>query len=193
MAESQSRPDATEDELGERAGKINERLAELEVKVDLWDDEERERFRAVIAELKEDQAALVAAAKRVGASAGSEWKAVAESSHRALDRLESEVQAAWADFEVEMADDVDAYRSATQRQLEAWQGHRDRMRLQAKLAEMEARDAVADLEQAFEAARPELERAKDVADEAFHAVKDKVREAVAHLRAAARDASRKMG
>ena len=57
---------------------------------------------------------------------------------------------------------------------------------------MEAREAVADLESAFDSARPELDRAKGAAADALEAVRDSAREFVAHLRAKSREASRTM-
>ncbi len=179
-------------ELGARAAKINERLEALEVKVDLWDSVEREPHRALLAELKEDQAAVADMLRDLRSAAGEEWRALSDRTRRAFDRLESEVHTAWADVEAEMADDADTFRAASARQLDTWRGHVDRMRLQAKLAEMEARDAFTDLERAFEAARPELDQARDAADDALTTIRTKSREMVGHLRAAARDASRKM-
>jgi molybdenum-dependent DNA-binding transcriptional regulator ModE len=180
------------EELEERIGKLNEHIAEFEAKVDLWDGESKGHFATVVAELKDDRDVAVASARRVSETAGEEWHKVADRTTRAFERLETELQAAWADFEGELADDVDTYKAAAQRQLESWRGHVDQMRLQAKLGEMEARDALDELEHAYEAARPHLEQAKDSADEGFGSLRERGREVLEHLRAAARAASRKM-
>lgn len=180
------------EELEERIGKINDHIAEFEAKVDLWDGESRGHFATVVAELKDDRDVAVASARRVSETAGEEWQKVAERTARAFERLETELQAAWADLEAELADDVDAYKAAAQRQLESWRGHVEQMRLQAKLGEMEARDTLNELEQAYEAARPHLEQAKDTADEGFGSLRERGRELLAHLRDAARVASRRM-
>jgi hypothetical protein len=184
-------PDQFDELLSERTAKINERLEALEVKVDLWDVAPG-HFKTLIGELREDQDALSQAAASVRQAAAEEWHEVAGRFMRALDRLEGEVATAWADFEAEVADDLDTFREASARQMESWHAHVDKMRLQAKLGEMEARDAVADLERAFDAARPELEKAKGVAADALGAAKESARELIAHLRSAARRASRKM-
>ncbi len=191
-AVSPQTPTDLDAELGARAAKINDRIEALEIKVDLWDSVEREPHRALVAELKDDLAAIVAMLGDLRSTAGEEWRMISDRTRRAFERLESEVQTAWADVEAEMAEDADAFRTASARQLETWRGHVDRMRLQAKLAEMEARDAFADLERAFQAARPELDRARDAADDALVTIKTKSRDMVAHLRTAARVASRKM-
>ncbi len=182
----------TDIDLGERLAAVNESLEALEIEVNLWDDEETTVFGTIVAELKGDNAALRAAAGRIGASAEAEFHSAAAKTRGAIDRLEGEVRAAWADFEAERADDVAKYRAATRKQLEAWQELLDRMRLQAHLAEMDAKDAVAEMEHAFDAARPELERAKDAAADALEALRLQVRELIAHLRQAARNASKTM-
>ncbi len=185
-------PDEFDELLSDRSGKINDSLEQLEIKVDLWDGGDPGHFRGLVAELREDHATLLEGARMVRETAGEEWRDVVDRFMRALERLESAVATAWADFEAEAADDLDDYRSASAKQLESWRGHVDRLRLHAKLAEMDARDAVDDLERAFEAARPELEKAKQTAGEAVAAAKETSRELVAHLRQASRDASRRM-
>lgn len=180
------------DDLEARMGKLNEHIAEFEAKVDLWDGDSKGQFATVVAELKDDRDAAAESAKRVSQTAGEEWQKVAERASRALERLETELQAAWADLEAELADDVDTYKAAAQRQLDSWRGHLDQMRLQAKLAEMEARDTLGDLESAYEAARPHLEQARDTADESFGSLRERGREVLTHLREAARAASSKM-
>lgn len=185
-------PDELDELLSRRTGKINETLEALEVKVDLWDAGEPSAFRTLIGELRDDQQALSESARAIGSAASEEWHEVAGRLMRALERLESEVAAAWSDFEAEVAEDVDAYRAATANQLETWRMHVDTMRVHAKLAEMEARDSVNQLEQAFDAARPELEKAKETAAEAFEAAKESVRDFVAQLRTRSRDASRSL-
>ncbi len=180
------------EELEERIGKLNDHIAEFEAQVDLWDGESKGHFAAVIAELKDDRDAVIASAHRLSETAGEEWRNVAERAIRAFERFETELQAAWADLEAEVANDVDTYKAATQRQLDSWRGYVDQMRLQAKLGEMEARDALTDLEHAFDAARPHLEQAKDSADEGFGSLRERSREALRHLREAARAASHDM-
>jgi hypothetical protein len=181
-----------DDDLDERVEKVNKELAALEIEVDLWDHEQKTRFRAIVSELKGDNSTLAAAVGRVGTAADEELHAIGTKTRQAIERLEGEVKAAWADFEAERADDLTRYQAAARNELEAWQRLVDRMRVQSHLAGMDAKDAVAEMEHAFDAARPELERAKDAAEDALDTLKRHVRELVAHLRQAARDASRIM-
>jgi hypothetical protein len=190
MSDSTATP--SPDELQERIGKLNESIEAFQAKVELSGGETKGYFASVLAELADDRDVAAESVRRVSETAGEEWHRVAERTSLAFERLETELQAAWADLEAELADDVDTYKAAAQRQLDSWRGHLDQMRVQAKLAEMEARDTLGDLEHAFDAARPHLEQAKDSADEGFGSLRERGREALTHLREAARAASRKM-
>jgi hypothetical protein len=177
-------PMALED-LSERTTKLDESLEALEIRVDLWRTDEQSHYRQIVDELKKDFAAMVHFLREMEAKAGEEWHHIADATVRSLERLEGRLDTAWSDFEAELADNTDTYRQASSRQLEAWRAHVDRLRVHAKLAEMDARDAVHDLEVAFAAARPEMEQAKTAADEAVQTLKASTREVIAHLRTAA--------
>jgi hypothetical protein len=180
------------DELTERIGKLNEHIDAFQVEVDLWQGDRKSDFASVVAELRDDRDAAAAAMRKIGAAAGEEWQKVTVQASRAFQRLESELEAVRADFAAEVAEDADAFKVATQRQLDSWRGHVEQLRLQAKLAEMDARDALADLERAYEAALPHLEQAKESADESVKALRERGRGVTDELRSAARAASRKM-
>jgi|GEM_PF-4589553 len=190
MSDAASVPSPSD--LTERIGKLNERIDAFQVKVDLWEGAGKGHFAAIAAELGSDRDAVARSLHHVGEAAGEEWHKVVGYAARAFDRLESEVEAARADLEAELADDVDTYKAAVDRQRDSWRGHLERMRVQAKLGEMEARDVLADLEHAYEAARPHLEEAREKSDEGFGSLRERGREVMAHLRDAARAASRKM-
>lgn len=193
MRPTSPKPDQTDQDLAARTAKIDESLAQLEIKVDLWDSGQTGHFRTVVAELKEDRRTVAHSLQVLSETLSEEWHEVSNRLQRSIERLEGELQTAWADLETEIADDVDSYRSASARQLELWHGQVDRLRLHAKLVEMETRDALSEMEAAFAAARPELERARDSAEEALGNLRTTSREFVTHLRKASRAASRTMG
>lgn len=180
------------DDLTDRIGKLNEAIDAFQVEVDLWHDDRKSDFAALVVEMRDDRDAATAAMRQVGATAGEEWQKIAAQAARALQRLESELEAVRADFAAELADDADTFKAATHRRLESWRGHVEQLRLQAKLAEMDTRDALGDLERAYEAALPQLEQARENADEGLKTLREQGREVTDHLRSAARAASRKM-
>lgn len=185
-------PAPSPDELHERIGKLNDHIGEFEAKVELWNGESKGHFATVLAELKDDRDATAAALHKVSDTAGDEWRRVAGATSRSFERIEAELQAAWSDLEAELAQDAKAYRAAVERELESWHGYVDRLRVQANLAGMEARDVMTRVEHAFDAARPQLEQALESTEEAFRSLRTNVRDVVTRLWAAARDASRQL-
>lgn len=180
------------EELTDRIGKINDEIEKFEVRIDGWGEDKDGRFSELGRELADDRDVVVAATKRIGEVARDEWHQAADRARHSLEQLERELETAWADLEVELAEDVDAYKAATRRQIDSWRGYVELARLRASLAGMEARDAVAKLDSAYEAARPQLDQAWAAADEAFAGLRDRARTAVVHLRDAARDAMKSL-
>jgi len=182
-----------EEELTDRIGKINDEIEKFDARVNIWGADRDSRFANVGTELAEDRDMVVAAVRRVGVVARDEWRQTAESVRTSVAQLEHEIETARADLEVELADDVDAFRAAAEGQVTSWKGYLDLLRLRAKLASMDARDALETLESAYRAAQPELEGARTAANAAFAALRDSTRNTVIHLRQAARDATTPRG
>lgn len=177
-----------DEDLTYRIGKINEQIDRFEAHVDL-SGRIAGRFAVVGSQLEADRDTLVQVARRMGTVAEEEWRHSADQLRASVEQIEQELGTAWADLEAEVADDIDVYKDAAQRQLETWRGYVDHLRVRTALAGMEARDAFGAVEAAFQAASPELEQALNAADDAFESLKDRARDAVGHLRDATRAAA----
>lgn len=193
MTDDTSAPDREDvDELAERVDKINESLEDLEIRIEVSGPEIVERFRDVITRLKADRSAVASSARTAAAATGDAWRTIVSSAQQALDRLERELAAAWADLEASLADDVDSFKNASSRQLDSWKSYVEELKLQARLAGMEAREALGELDKAFDAARPQLEEARSAADDTWEQTKRGVGELVARLWDAAQTVSAEM-
>ena len=148
-----------------------------------------ERFHVIGAELRKDGEIVADFTARLSEAAGEAWHDVKAAAERAVERLEGDVATARADLTAELADDPTEYRTAAREQADTWKAHHERLKLHAKLGEMEARDKVAELEEAYQRAKPELGKAGEAATETLDALKTQVRGLVDHLRRAARDFS----
>ena len=124
--------------------------------------------------------------------AGEAWRDLRDAAERAFDRLESSIATAWADLRADKATEPHEYREAARIQADSWRTHLDRLKLHARLGQMEARDAAAGLDDAYQRARPELERAGAAVGDALEALREPARDLVAHLRRAAKDFSREL-
>lgn len=192
MDSSPTNTDEYGDHFHSRVANVNQSLEDFHVDIDLSSPDVAERFREVAAELREDRERVAAFAERIRESAGEAVHELRDAAERAIERLEGDVSTARADLRAELAADPAEYREAAQAQAETWKAHLERLRLHAKLGEMEARDTFTELEGAYERAKPELERAGEVAADTFHALKSQVSGVVAHLRKAARDFSKSL-
>jgi hypothetical protein len=103
-------------------------------------------------------------AQLLGSAAGEAWEALARDLERGLAQLESEVAVARANLEAELAGTRQSYLEALRYQLDAWRGRVEHLRVQAALAEMEARDELDELlervDNAYRAARQQLDKAE---------------------------------
>ena len=173
----------------ERVRNVNQSIEDFHVEVDLSGPEVADRFHAIGAELRKDGEIVADFTAKLSEAAGEAWHDLKEAGERAVERLEGDVATARADLTAELADDPSEYRTAAREQAETWKAHLERLKLHAKLGEMEARDKVAELEEAYQRAKPELDKAGEAASETLDALKTQVRGLVDHLRRAARDFS----
>ncbi len=183
-------PEEYGDYFTERIDRLNQRIEDFQIEVDLSSPDVAERFREVVIDLRADQERIGEFARNVRESATSTFHEVRDAAERSYERLEGEVATAWADLRADKAMEPQEYRAAVHEQAESWRTHLDRLKLHAKLGQMEARDAAAGLDDAYQRARPELERAGEAAGDALEALKEPARELMAHLRRAAKDFSR---
>jgi chromosome segregation ATPase len=183
----------TPDEYGEyfrdRVERLNQSIEDFHVEIDLGGPEIGERFREIATEMKHDREHVADFASRIKEAAGDAFHDLKEGAERALERLEGDMATARADLAAELAADPAEYREAAKTQAETWRAHLDRLKLHAKLAEMEARDKLDELEGAYQRAKPELDKASEAAGDAIDAIKEQARSLVDHLRKAARDFS----
>jgi hypothetical protein len=189
-------PPATPEEYGgyftERVDRLNRAIKDFHIEVDLSSPDVAERYREVLDDLNVDHEAVSSFARRLGDSATDAWHEMRDAAERAHERLEGDIATAWADLRAEKATEPHEYRAAVRAQAESWRAHLDRLKLHARLGQMEARDAVGGLDDAYQRAKPELERASDAAGDALEALKGPARDLVAHLRRAAKDFSRSL-
>ena len=189
-------PAATPEEYGgyfsERVDRLNRAIEDFRIEVDLSSPDIAERYREVLADLHVDHERVDDFARRLGESATETWHEIRNAAERAHERLEGDISTAWADLRAEKAVEPHEYRAAVRAQAESWRTHLDRLKLHAKLGQMEARDAVGGLDDAYQHAKPELERASDAVGDALDALKAPARDMVAHLRKAAKDFSRSL-
>jgi DNA repair exonuclease SbcCD ATPase subunit len=190
MADLPQTPHEYGDYLEDRVSRLNQSIEDFHVEIDLSGPEIAERFRQIAADLKTDREHVTAFADRVRESAGEAWQELRDAAERAAERLEGDVGTARADLAAELAADPADYREAARHQAEAWSAHLERLKLHAKLAEMEARDKIEQLDGAYQKAKPELDRAGEAAGEALESLKGQMRGLVDHLRRAAREFSK---
>jgi DNA repair exonuclease SbcCD ATPase subunit len=177
------------DHLDERVRLLNQSLEDFHVEVDLGGPEISERFRHIAADLAGDREHVAEFAGRIRGSAGDAWHELRDAAERAFERLEGDLATARADLSAELAADPAEYREAAKEQAQTWAAQLERLKLHAKLAEMEARDKLEQLDGAYQRAKPELDRAGQVAADALDSLKGQMRGLVDHLRRAARDFS----
>ena len=176
----------------ERIDRLNRAIEDFHIEVDLSSADIAERYREVLADLEVDHERVADFARRVGESAADTWHEIRDAAERAHERLDGDINIAWADLRAEKASEPHEYRAAVRAQAESWRAHLDRLKLHAKLAQMEARDSIGGLDDAYQRARPELERASDAVGDALEALKEPARDLVTHLRQAAKDFSRSL-
>lgn len=176
--------------FAERVDRLNEAIEDFHMEVDLSRPDVAQRFSEVLADLRVDHERIGAFARRFGESATDTWLDMRDAAERAHDRLESEIATAWADLRADNASELHEYQDAAQAQADLWRAHLDRLKLHAKLGQMEARFAVERLDKAYQRAKPELERAGDAAGDALEALKEPARDMLTHLRKVAKDFSR---
>lgn len=176
--------------FAERIDRLNQAIEDFHVEVDLSGPDVAERFREVLADLEGDHERIGQFARRFGESATETWLDIRDAAERAHDRLEGEIATAWADLRADSASDLHEYQDAARAQADSWRAYLDRLKLHAKLGQMEARFAVEKLDHAFQSAKPELERAGGAAGEALEALKEPARDMMIHLRKVARDFAR---
>lgn len=191
----QTLPDTPEeygDYFTERIDRLNQRIEDFHIEVNLSSPDIADRFGAIVTDLKADHERIGEFAGRFRESAADTWHDLRDAAERSFERLEGEVSTAWADLRADKATEPHEYREAARVQADSWRTHLDRLKLHARLGQMEARDAAAGLDDAYQRAKPELERAGAAVGEALEALREPARDLVTHLRRAAKDFSREL-
>lgn len=178
--------------FAERIDRLNRAIEDFHIEVDLSSADIAERYREVLADLEVDHERVAEFARRLGEAAADTWDEIRDGAERAHERLDGDISTAWADLQAEKATEPHQYRAAVRAQAESWRTHLDRLKLQARLGQMEARDTVGGLDEAYQRARPELESASAAVGDALEALREPARDLVAHLRQAAKDFSRSL-
>lgn len=185
-------PEEYGDYFTERIDRLNQRIEDFHMEVNLSGPDVAERFGEVVADLKADHERMAEFVHRLGESAAETWRDLRDAAERSYERLEGEVSTAWADVRADNATQPHEYREAARVQADSWRSYLDRLKLHARLGRMEARDAAAGLDDAYQRAKPELERAGVTVGVALEALREPARDLVAHLRRAAKDFSREL-
>ena len=161
----QETSDGIEHRLGLRSEELEERINSFEERLKAATEETRGSFRPVAERLRNSWQILRSSLERLGSAPGETREALVRDIERGLAQLESEVAVVRADLETELAETRQSYREAVRQQLDAWRGRVEHLRVQAALAEMEARDELDELlarvDNAYRAARQQLVKADE--------------------------------
>lgn len=190
--ETPATPDEYADYYDEQADRLNQSIENLAVEIDTGGPDVAKRYRDVIVDLRAGRVRLAEFADRIRKSSDDAWQEVGGTAERALAGLESGIATARADLHAELAPDIAAYRRAAKTQADAWRAHFDQLKEHAKGAGTKAREALDTLEEAYQRAKPELEKASETTGEALDALKDRVGDLVGHLRKAVRKLNRSL-
>ncbi|MEW6470976.1 MAG: hypothetical protein AB1679_01780 [Actinomycetota bacterium] len=176
-------------ELGERIQAFQNRVKETA-------GETRTRFRPVAERLRANWQAMRATVERLRTVVGEVSSAVIADLEQGRDRLKSELASIRTELEIETAETKAAYRDALQAQLDTWRGRIDELRVQADLAEMEARDELTrlldDVERAYRAAQSHLDQAGDHTAETLETLRRGTRQILGDVEAALEAAAKKL-
>ncbi len=118
---------------------VKEELHQAETALKTAGDGLAQRVRPAVERLERTRDAA-AALHRLEEEAAETRDALAADLEREYHQLEAELRILRSELRSELAENVDAYRSAANEQLLAWRAGLDELRVQAHLAKMDARD-----------------------------------------------------
>lgn len=196
MTDGSSGKDELIRRLEREVEELGERIEAFQARVKETAEETRARFRPLVDRLRANRQALGTGIERLRAVAGEVSSAVVADLERGRERLKSELASVRTELEIETAETKAAYRDGFHAQLDAWRGRIDELRLQADLAEMEARDELTslleDVERAYGVAQSHLDRAGDHTAETLETLRRGTRQVLADLETAVEVAAKKL-
>lgn len=174
--------------LEQEMEELGQRIEAFQARVKETADETRARFRPLVERLRVNWQATRTAVDRLRTVAGEVSSAVVADLEHGRDRLKSELASVRTKLEIETAETKAAYRDAFHTHLDTWRGRIDELRVQADLAEMEARDELNrlldEVERAYRAAQTHLDEAGDHTAETLDSLRRGTRQVLADLEAA---------